>query len=337
MLNKRLSKVRNFMKIIIYSILISLIYGCAHQRPNHSFNSTTKVVTKINSITETKLYKTDRKGNKVLIKELFEKDGKKVNLTDLENKCLKGDKKSCGEVSSIYADTDHDKTIKWGKKGCELKDYVSCANVGKTLLFNTQNSNETLKYLNKGCSAKIARACTNLGFYYSGTEIKKELKYGKLGCKLKNAQGCSNVSVYYNENKDYKNTVKYLKKSCEINQSSDCYDAAYYSYFLLKDKKSYESILNKGCEKRDLLSCVLASAISFKENKHKQNFYYSAKACSSYYKVKQCNSNITWFKNESKFQLEEIEKSVKKQKKEFKENPKSKKKFFIHRPKYLRM
>ena len=161
----------------------------------------------------------------------------------IELECEIGKTKSCLILANAYSTENHPKCmpedqspecfinnipydpkkgISYFKKACSLGDAEGCFGAGESLEIDLFAKDERIQLYQKGC--KI-RAHENCSFWNKGVDFINGLNFyvKKWQCEgfLSSEDACYAVGLYFDKIGQSKDSVKFLKKSCEMSEKKD--------------------------------------------------------------------------------------------------------------------
>ncbi len=168
------------------------------------------------------------------------------------------------------------------KTGCFYNDFSSCASVDTKI--NNPITGLPKMLLEGLCFPKANLAgCPN---YRKPTkdEINKVNKY-KMECnKNKDSDKCKLYSLFLFQTDKHDEATKYLKKSCDLGQITDCDNLAIVHYIKGRKKQGI-NMLNKLCYKNNFIpSCFYAGILQMRSKDKTGANKALTKACNNNYK-----------------------------------------------------
>jgi len=164
---------------------------------------------------------------------------KHFGIEDISNYevCLSNDSNVCVTIKFLYAnqckydyesgykDLDKDLALKHCLSSCKQKIGYGCYIVGKILEENGELK-KAFGYYDLACNYLFVDACNTLASsYLYGYQVQKDVQrakeYLKISCLLMDGESCFKLSEFY-KNKDMKERLKLLKKSCYLGYKEGC-------------------------------------------------------------------------------------------------------------------
>lgn len=155
---------------------------------------------------------------------------------------------------------------------------------------NNIDKNEFLSSQKYMCEDGDGEACGVIGAIYSMEEFAKEYevnldyftanKYLKKACDKNDNSGCFNLAISYDlgqgVSKSSKTAYELYKKACELNHANACYIVG--GYLGGNEDKALDYFI-KACNLKEKNACNNAGAIFFNQDDTQQAIIYFNKAC----------------------------------------------------------
>lgn len=139
-------------------------------------------------------------------------------------KCIPEDKSPECFINNIPYDLE--KGISYYKKACSLGDAEGCFGAGESLEIDLFAKDERIQLYQKGCKIRNHENCT---FWNKGVDFIDGLNFfvKKWQCEgfLSSGDACYAVGLYFDKIGQPKDSVKFLKKSCDMSKKKDDYKA----------------------------------------------------------------------------------------------------------------
>ena len=164
--------------------------------------------------------------NKKIMDVLEDSEFSKLDTDRLIKLCKFGNKDACHDagLKLISADPKSIQATQLFARGCSLKNYSDCHQVGE-LLKNTFGSNKALPYFRAACEqAGLADSCFEAAVITSeksqtASDLQKTNEYFNIACLEGNAKGCLSLAGFYANN--WSKHQYYLTEACRIDSSLD--------------------------------------------------------------------------------------------------------------------
>jgi len=141
---------------------------------------------------------------------------------------------------------------------CEDADEISCNNLAVNFSA-LKNFNDAKIYYKKACDKGLATACSNLGQIYEQgladekIDLKQAMNLYKIACDANDGVGCYNEALLIysqsrhkaqNKEKDARETLALLAKSCELDYAQACFLLAKF----VGDEKRAQKLYDRACK-----------------------------------------------------------------------------------------